>query len=319
MYRRSHSLLVERLRAFPCTADSRRPASSLSMISPRPSIVSATMRASIGSRSHGRAPALRITASCTSAARSSLTPNGSDGLRHRHDAARSRSCSGRASRQRAPDPVDRDVVVLVQLDVARAAEHEQRESGRRRRAAAQHVADQRHLPDLVRLAAPLFGDQVVVHGARARVVDQVVDHHAAHAALEQRIALVVVRVEVADDQDVRGVVVDQRALGMLALGVRRVRQAFGDDVVAEGDAVRRAAAPFLRRLAGEARAGGRQVLVDRPGHRAVIDDHVVRALTSRTRRAPSRRASARRRSRCARGCAAAPRRAWRRRCRCGSA
>ena len=74
------------------------------------------------------------------------------------------------------------------------------------------------------------------------------------------------------------VVVNQRALGMLALRVRRIRQALGDDVVAEGDAVRRAAAPLVRRLAGEARAGGRQVLVDGPGHRAMIDDHVVRAL-----------------------------------------
>ena len=82
-----------------------------------------------------------------------------------------------------------------------------------------------------------------MHRARARVVDQVVDHHAAHAALEQRVALVVVRVEVADDQDVAGVVVDQRALRMLALRVGRVRQALGDDVVAEGDAMRRAFAP----------------------------------------------------------------------------
>ncbi len=54
-----------------------------------------------------------------------------------------------------------------------------------------------------------------------------------------------------------------------------MRESFGDDVVAVGDVARHVPAPFVGRLAGEARAGGREVFIDGPGERAVIDDHVV--------------------------------------------
>ena len=78
------------------------------------------------------------------------------------------------------------------------------------------------------------------------------------AALEQLVPLVVVGVQVADDQHLRRIVVDQRTLGMLALGVAGVRQALSDDVAAEGDAARRVPAPlFDRSPALEARARGR--------------------------------------------------------------
>ena len=79
-----------------------------------------------------------------------------------------------------------------------------------------------------------------------------------HAAFEQWIAFVVVGIQIADDENVAGIVMNQRALGMLALGMRGVRQAFGDDVVAEGNAMRRALAPLRERLAGEARTGRRE-------------------------------------------------------------
>ena len=75
------------------------------------------------------------------------------------------------------------------------------------------------------MLAPFLGNQVVVDGALAGIVDEIVDDGAVYAALEQRVALVVVRIEVAEDQDVGDVVVNQRALGMLAFGVRRIREA----------------------------------------------------------------------------------------------
>ena len=120
-----------------------------------------------------------------------------------------------------------------------------------------------------------------MHGARPGVVDEVVDHRAARAALEERVALCVVSEEVADDQHLRDVVVDERALGVLALRVRRIRQALGDDVVAESDAMGGAGAPLGGARAAKTRTRGRQVLVGRPREGAVIDDDVVRSAARR--------------------------------------
>src|SRR5688572_18379213 len=61
---------------------------------------------------------------------------------------------------------------------------------------------------------------------------------------------------------------------MLSFRVHRVGQALGNDVVAEGDAMRGALAPFLRRLTCESRTRGRQVLVGGPGQRTMVDDDV---------------------------------------------
>jgi hypothetical protein len=62
-----------------------------------------------------------------------------------------------------------------------------------------------------RALAPFVGDQVVVDGALARVVDQVVDKGHLGAALHQRVAFHVRRVQIAVQEDLFGVVVDQRA------------------------------------------------------------------------------------------------------------
>ena len=72
-------------------------------------------------------------------------------------------------------------------------------------------------------------------------------------------------------------VVDQRALGVFALGVGGAGQPLTDDVVAVGDPARGIGHPFGLVFAVEARAGRAQVLVGGPGERAVVDDHVVRA------------------------------------------
>ena len=55
------------------------------------------------------------------------------------------------------------------------------------------------LADLVGMAGPFLGDQVVMDCPLARIENQIVDDHPAYAAFEQRAALVVVGEEVADD------------------------------------------------------------------------------------------------------------------------
>ena len=59
--------------------------------------------------------------------------------------------------------------------------------------------------------------------------------------------------------------------------MRRIRQSLGDQVVAVEDVARCAGAPLFRRRPGEARTGGREVLVHRPGEGAMINDQIVRA------------------------------------------
>ncbi len=45
--------------------------------------------------------------------------------------------------------------------------------------------------------------------ALARIVNKVVDDNAAHAALEERVAFVIVRMQIAIDEDVRNIVVNE--------------------------------------------------------------------------------------------------------------
>ena len=109
---------------------------------------------------------------------------------------------------------------------------------------------------------------------RAGIEDPVVHDHRVHAALRQRIALHITRVEVADDRDVRGVVMEQRSLRVFAFAVGRMGQAFRDDAVGQGDVVGGVLPPFLDGLAFEALAGGGEVLIDGPRAGAVVEDHV---------------------------------------------
>ena len=166
--------------------------------------------------------------------------------------------------------------------------------------------------------APFEVHQIVVDRLRARIEDQIVDHRRVDAALEQRRALVIVGVDVAVDEDAGGVVVDQRALGVLALGMAGVGEPLGEEIVGEGDVVAGAAPPVRRRRAGEARARGGEILVQRPGHRAMVDDHVVGADRREARPLPSRCAAPGRRRRCGCGCGGRRRRGCGCRCRRGS-
>jgi hypothetical protein len=65
----------------------------------------------------------------------------------------------------------------------------------------------------------------------AGVVDEVVHDRAVHAALEERMALDVVRPDVAIEEDVRDVVVHERALRVLALGMGGIGEALVGGVV----------------------------------------------------------------------------------------
>ena len=74
--------------------------------------------------------------------------------------------------------------------------------------------------------------------ALARIENVIVHKCTACAALEQGVALAVVRVQIADDEDAGDVVVHERALGVLArFAMRGMSQSLGDDVVAVGDVV----------------------------------------------------------------------------------
>src|SRR3546814_18135452 len=63
---------------------------------------------------------------------------------------------------------------------------------------------------------------------------------------------------------------------MLALGMARVGEALGGEIVRKADVVTRPLPPLLDALAGEARARRRHILVDPPQEGAVIDDDILR-------------------------------------------
>src|SRR3546814_3178279 len=77
-----------------------------------------------------------------------------------------------------------------------------------------------------------------MHRAVSGIVDQIVDHQRLPAALDQRIALDIMRPDIAIEDDARRIVVDQRPLAMLALGMARVGEALGGEIVRKADVVR---------------------------------------------------------------------------------
>jgi hypothetical protein len=198
------------------------------------------------SRSHGRAPT-RQHPHLDLSRRPRLQPFPPDRRRRLLDDPGTGGGVAAEHPERVAARIHRDVVAPVVAQVPCPPDHQEGQPVNRRRGPGeQDIAHRAHQAVLVRMVQPLFGGQVVVDGARARIVDQVVDDHPVNAALEQRIALIVVGVEIADDQQARDIVVDQRALGMFALRMARIGQALGDDVVRKGDVVAGAGAPFLR-------------------------------------------------------------------------
>ena len=131
------------------------------------------------------------------------------------------------------------------------------------------------------MIAPFLGHQIIMNDALARIEDQIVAHLDARATLHQHVALVIVGIEIVHDQDLGGVVVDERTFGMLDLAVRGPGQALGRDVVGKRDAVGGRGTPLVGRVADEAPARDRHVLVGGPGERAVIGNHVHRAADGR--------------------------------------
>src|SRR3546814_16042711 len=93
-----------------------------------------------------------------------------------------------------------------------------------------------------------------MHRAVSGIVDQIVDHQRLPAALDQRIALDIMRPDIAIEDDARRIVVDQRPLAMLALGMARVGEALGGEIVRKANVVTRPLQPPLSALAGAARA-----------------------------------------------------------------
>ena len=78
--------------------------------------------------------------------------------------------------------------------------------------ATHSVADHRHAAILEWLRAPFISHQIIMDGAEAWIIDQIIDNRAPHTALEQGIAFHIVGIDVAVDQDVVGIIMDERAL-----------------------------------------------------------------------------------------------------------
>src|SRR3546814_12625805 len=83
------------------------------------------------------------------------------------------------------------------------------------------------------------------------------------------------RPDIAIEDDARRIVVDQRPLAMLALGMARFGEALGGEIVRKADVVTRPLPPLLDALAGEARARRRHILVAPPQEGAVIDADIL--------------------------------------------
>ena len=129
---------------------------------------------------------------------------------------------------------------------------------------------------------PFAAGEAVMDGAPAGIADPVVDDDRVDAALGEGIPLRVAGVEIADDGEERAVVVQQRALRVLALAVRGIGKRLSDEAVGKCDAMRGVRTPVLHRLAFEARPGRGEVFVGRPHKRAVVDDDVGRAKRGET-------------------------------------
>ena len=121
------------------------------------------------------------------------------------------------------------------------------------------------------MIAPFQRHEIIMDGAFARIIKDVVDQLHLPAALNQRIALHIMSVEIAINKDLAGIVVDQRALAMLALGMAGLGQSFGRDIVGEGDGVAGVAAPIFGCFPFKTRAGGGHIFIDRPGEAAMTD------------------------------------------------
>src|SRR3546814_19667356 len=117
-----------------------------------------------------------------------------------------------------------------------------------------------------------------MHRAVSGIVDQIVDHQRLPAALDQRIALDIMRPDIAIEDDARRIVVDQRPLAMLALGMARVGEALGGEIVRKADGVTRPRPPLLDPLAGEAPPRSRHLLIDTPPERPGVDDRTETRL-----------------------------------------
>ena len=109
-----------------------------------------------------------------------------------------------------------------------------------------------------------------------RIIENIVHHRDLATALHQRVALDIMGIEVPIDQDLAGIVVNQRPLAMFALGVAGVGKAFGRDIIGKCDRVAGSLAPVFGCVAGEARARGGHVLVDRPSEAAMVDHDMMR-------------------------------------------
>src|SRR3546814_17741579 len=114
-----------------------------------------------------------------------------------------------------------------------------------------------------------------MHRAVSGIVDQIVDHQRLPAALDQRIALDIMRPDIAIEDDARRIVVDQRPLAMPALGMARDGEALAGELVPKTAVVTLPILQLLAALAWDARAGHRPRLVVHSPERPVINSDLL--------------------------------------------
>ncbi len=132
------------------------------------------------------------------------------------------------------------------------------------------VADQRRLR---RLQHPAIAAPPDTDTRRAPVVHDIADDSRGRAAFQSRIALIVVGVKATFNDDIANAIVDERAHRMTPLRMRRVGETLGDQAIAHRD-VMRGHIGILRAVdIRRPRCG--EILVDGPGCRAVIEEHVM--------------------------------------------
>ena len=131
-------------------------------------------------------------------------------------------------------PIPPQGQVIFEIRVASAGD--QRQAAPRALPVDKHIPHNAH-PAVLGLESrspPFTGRVVQLDRRSAWIIDDVVDDHPGRMGFEVGISAHVVGIQVADHGDLPAEIVDQGALRVLALFVRRVVQPFSDDAIAEG-------------------------------------------------------------------------------------
>ena len=173
--------------------------------------------------------------------------------------------------------VDHSVVAAIISQIAHAAEHQKRQAFIGIVPATHDIADGGDLPGDRFMAGPFQIHQIVMHRAMLWIVNEIVDHQHLRTPLYKWGALHIMRPDIAVEHDAGGVVMHQRTLGMLTLGMTGVGQTLGRQIAPENNIVAGPFAPLFHRIAGKAWPAGRHIFVHSPEKAVIFDQHIMRS------------------------------------------